>query len=138
MTSRLLLIEDDEVAVYVTCALLKSSGFSAPIDVVGDGLEALAYLTCEGYYADRQTGNPSLILLDLNLPGIDGFELFKQVRSNPTLSSIPVFILSASSTDEDMYRSVLLGVSKYLTKPLDMQEFREGTTEIFSSPRSIH
>lgn len=138
MTSHLLLIEDDEVAVYVTCKLLKASGFSAPIDVVRDGLEALAYLTCEGPYADRQTGNPSLILLDLKLPDLDGFELFKRIRSNPALSVIPIFILSASNTDEDMCRSALLGVSQYLTKPLDIQEFHEGAAKIFSLRASMH
>jgi CheY-like chemotaxis protein len=136
MTSHLLLIEDDEVAVYVTCKLLKAAGFSE-IDVVRDGLEALAYLTCEGQYADRQSGNPSLILLDLKLPDLDGFELFKRIRSNPALSVIPIFILSASNTNEDMCRSALLGISKYLTKPLDIHEFREEVANIFMAPTSI-
>lgn len=138
MTSHLLLIEDDEVAVYVTCKLLKASGFSAPVDVVRDGSEALAYLNCEDHYGDRQTGNPALILLDLKLPDLDGFELFKRIRSNPALSVIPIFILSASNTDEDMCRGALLGISKYLTKPLDIQEFQQGAAKIFNAPASIH
>jgi CheY-like chemotaxis protein len=137
MTSHLLLIEDDEVAIYVTCKMLNAAGFSA-IDVVRDGLEALAYLTCEGHYADRQTGNPSLILLDLKLPDLDGFEVCKRIRSNPALSVIPIFILSASNTDEDLCRSALLGISKYLTKPLDMQEFKEEAANIFMAPTSMH
>lgn len=138
MTSHLLLIEDDEVSIYMTRKLLAAAGFSAPIDVVRDGLEALDYLNCEGYYDDRLTGNPSLILLDLKLPDLDGFELFKRIRSNPTLSVIPIFILSASSTDGDMYRSALLGVSTYLTKPLDVQEFQEGAAKIFGVRPSMH
>lgn len=138
MTPHLLLIEDNEVAVYVTRRRLKAAGFSAPIEVVGDGLEALAYLNCEGRYAGRRTGNPSLILLDLKLPDVNGFELFKHIRSNPALSAVPVFILSASSTDEDVYRSTLLGVSKYLTKPLDVQEFQKEASQIFSATSSIH
>jgi DNA-binding response OmpR family regulator len=138
MTSHLLLIEDDEVAAYVTCGLLKASGFSVPVDVVRDGMEALAYLNCEASYADRNTGNPLLILLDLKLPDLDGFELFKRIRSNPVLSVIPIFILSASSADEDVCRGALLGVSKYLTKPLNMQEFRAEAAKIVNAPQSLH
>jgi CheY-like chemotaxis protein len=138
MTSPLLLIEDDEVAVYVTCKMLKASGFPAEIDVVRDGLEALDFLTCEGQYADRKTGNPSLVLLDLKLPNLGGFELLNRIRSNPALSVIPVFILSVSNSDEDMCRSALLGISKYLTKPLDMQEFQEGAAKIFVAPSRVH
>ncbi|HEX8887482.1 MAG TPA: response regulator [Noviherbaspirillum sp.] len=132
MTSHLLLIEDDDVATYVTLKMLKASGFAAAVDVVHDGKEALAYLTCQGAYANRQSGNPSLILLDLKLPELDGFELLKLIRSNPALCAIPVFILSASKTDEDICRSTLLGISKYLVKPLNMQEFGQEATRIFS------
>ncbi len=138
MTAHLLVIEDDEVAAYVTCKLLKSSGFSQPVQVVRDAAEALAYLNCEASYAGRQTGNPSLILLDLKLPDLDGFELFKRIRSNPVLSVIPVFILSASNADEDMCRGALLGVSKYLTKPLNVQEFRKEAAKVVSVPPSLH
>ena len=136
MTSRLLLIEDDEIAVYVTCKRLHASGFTEPVDVVRNAAEAMAYLNCEEQFEDRRDGNPSLILLDLKLPDLDGFELFKRIRSNPALSVIPIFILSASSADEDVCRSALLGVSKYLTKPLDVAEFREEAAKVFSAPTS--
>ncbi|HEV2609957.1 MAG TPA: response regulator [Noviherbaspirillum sp.] len=139
MTNHLLLIEDDEIAVYLTLKMLRASGFSAEIDVVHDGMEAIAYLTCHGLYENRLSGNPSLILLDLKLPDLDGFEVLKQIRTNPVLSTIPVFILSASNTDEDMYRSNLLGISKYLIKPLDVIEFRQEAAKVlsFTTP-SLH
>lgn len=123
MTSHLLLIEDDETSIYVTQKLLKQCGFTAQIDIVRDGNDALEYLACEGPFAERTTGNPSLIVLDLNLPELDGFEVLKYIRSTPKLSAIPVFILSASKSEEDIYRSNLLGVAKYMVKPLSVAEF---------------
>lgn len=123
MASQLLLIEDDEAAAYLTLKLLKSCGFIADVDVVQDGIEAMQYLTCEGKYAARTTGNPSLMLLDLKLPHLDGFEVLKQVRTNPSLSGIPIFILSASANYEDIHRSNLLGISKYIVKPLKAEDF---------------
>lgn len=142
MTSQLLLIEDDESAAYVTLKRLKAAGFTVAVDVVRDGLEAIDYLTRQGSYRNRTSGNPSLILLDLKLPELDGFEVLKLIRTNPALSAIPVFILSASNTEEDKYRSALLGVSKYLVKPLDMHEFGLEATKVFnpspSSNPSLH
>jgi CheY-like chemotaxis protein len=136
MTNHLLLIEDDEIAVYLTLKMLKASGFANEIDVVRDGREAMAYLNYHGLYENRRSGNPSLILLDLKLPDLDGFEVLKQIRTNPVLSTIPVFILSASNTEEDMYRSNLLGISKYLVKPLDMDEFGQEAAKVFTSTNS--
>ncbi|NEX63143.1 response regulator [Noviherbaspirillum galbum] len=138
MTSHLLLIEDDDIAAYVTCKLLESTGFTASVDVVRNAMEAMAYLACEGAYANRKSGNPVLILLDLKLPDLDGFELFKLIRSNPTLAAIPIFILSASNTDQDICRSVLLGVSKYLIKPLNTEEFRQEASKVVHAAPSIH
>lgn len=123
MTYHILLVEDDKIASYVTQKILKQCGFPGPIDVVQDGKEALEYLACEGCYARRETGNPSLIVLDLQMPDPDGFEVLKHIRSTPMLVGIPVFILSASSSQEDVYRSNLLGISRYMVKPLSVSEF---------------
>lgn len=139
MTSPLLLIEDDDTAAYLTIKRLRASGFSVAVDVVSDGVEAFEYLTCQGRHADRRTGNPSLILLDLKLPGLDGFEVLKLIRTNPALTDIPVFILSASDTEEDKYRSTLLGVSNYLVKPLDAQAFQHEAAKVILLPSpSVH
>jgi two-component system, response regulator len=139
MTSHLLLIEDDEIAAYVTLRILKECAFSAVVDVVHDGFEAIEYLTCEGKYANRHPVNPALILLDLKMPDLDGFEVLKKIRSMPGLSSIPVFILSASETEEDRVRSTLLGISKYLVKPLDFSQFAaEAKRVLASTPSQIH
>jgi len=81
------------------------------------------YPACEGTFVERTTGNPSLIVLDLDLPELDGFEVLKQIGSTPKLSAIPVFILSASKSEEDIYRGNLLGIAKYMVKPLSVAEF---------------
>jgi CheY-like chemotaxis protein len=133
MNSRLLLIEDDEVAAYVTCKLLRQCGFVTEINVVKDGREALDYLSCEGRYAHRSPENPSLIVLDLKMPNLDGFEVLKHIRSTPKLSGIPVFILSASETKEDVCRSHLLGISRYMVKPLDVAEFTPEVTRVLAT-----
>lgn len=135
MDAPLLLIEDDELSIYTTCKLLADSGFCTSIDVVRDGREAMSYLSCEVQYAGRKTGNPALILLDLKLPDYDGLELFKSIRSHPSFALIPVFILSASRSEEDMYRSALLGVAKFLTKPLDALTFDQEAGRVFVAPR---
>jgi CheY-like chemotaxis protein len=124
MTCHLLLIEDDETAIYMTQKLLKQCGFTGQIDIVRDGKDALEYLACEGLHAKRETGNPSLIVLDLKMPELDGFEVLKHIRSTPKLSGIPVFILGASESEEDIYRGNLLGISRYMVKPLSVSEFK--------------
>ncbi len=137
--SSILLIEDDDIAVYLTLKVIKSCGFTSEVDVVPNGNEAMAYLTCQGTYEGRQSGNPSLILLDLKLPDLSGFDVLKQIRTTPSLSSIPVFILSASKTDEDIYRSNLLGISKYLIKPLDIEEFAPEAIKVMNSTKgAVH
>ena len=133
MTSHLLLIEDDEATVYLTLKLLKRCGFDADLNVVRDGIEAMEYLTCQERYAQRNTGNPSLILLDLKLPHLDGFEVLKQVRTNPALSGIPIFILSASESDTDIYRSNLLGISKYIIKPMSVDDIAPEISQVLAS-----
>ena len=135
MTCHLLLIEDGDTAMYVTQKLLRQSGFHAQIDTVQDGKEALAYLAGEGPYAERETGNPSLIVLDLKMPQLDGFEVLKHIRSTPKLSKIPVFILSASESEEDIYRSNLLGISKYMVKPLAVSTFRPEVDKVLNATK---
>ncbi len=133
MACNLLLIEDDETAIYVTEKLLKRCGFTGQIDIVRDGKEALEYLACEGSFTERETGNPSLIVLDLKMPELDGFEVLKYIRSTPKLSGIPVFILSASNSEEDIYRSNLLGISRYMVKPLSVAEFTLEVEKVIDS-----
>jgi CheY-like chemotaxis protein len=133
MASQLLLIEDDEAAAYLTLKQLKSCGFIAEVDVVRDGIEAMEYLTCQERYAARKTGNPSLILLDLKMPHLDGFEVLKQIRTHPALSGIPIFILSASASNEDIHRSNLLGISKYIVKPLKADDIAPEMSQVLTS-----
>ena len=136
MTSHVLLIEDDEAAAYATARTLLSSGMAEHVEIVPDGLAALDYLLCEGSHAARRSGNPSLILLDLKLPHLDGFELLKLIRSRPHLSTIPVFILSASDADENVHRSRLLGGASYLVKPFDVAAFGRAADALSNTSRN--
>jgi CheY-like chemotaxis protein len=91
------------------------------LHVVSDGVEAMAFLRKEGSYADAIT--PDLILLDLNLPKMDGREVLAAIKKDETLRSIPVVILTTSEAEEDVLRSYSLHANAYVTKPVDFERF---------------
>jgi CheY-like chemotaxis protein len=91
------------------------------LHVVSDGVEAMAFLRKEGSYADATT--PDLILLDLNLPKMDGREVLAAIKADETLRSIPVVILTTSEAEEDVLRSYSLHANAYVTKPVDFERF---------------
>src|SRR5919202_2582373 len=98
------------------------------LHVVGDGVEALQFLRHEGPYADAPT--PDLVLLDLNLPRMDGREVLAQLKSDPELASIPVVVLTTSEAEEDVLRSYALHANAYVTKPVDFERFIAVVREI--------
>ena len=91
------------------------------LSVVSDGEEALAYLRKEGKYADAP--RPDLVLLDLNLPRIDGREVLAVIKEDEDLRRIPVVVLTTSQADEDILRSYSLHANAYVTKPVDFERF---------------
>ena len=91
------------------------------LHVVGDGVEALAFLRREGKYADAP--RPDLILLDLNMPRMDGRTFLSEMRADDNLKAIPVVVLTTSQTDEDILKSYQLGANCYITKPVGLAEF---------------
>ena len=96
----------------------KKAGLEQGFRAVGDGREAIAYLTGDGAYGDRgQYPVPSMILLDLNLPGLSGFDVLKWVRGRPEFRELPVVIFSSSEQPEDKARASELGANGYLEKP---------------------
>jgi CheY-like chemotaxis protein len=91
------------------------------LSVVGDGVEALAFLRHEGAYGEAP--RPGLILLDLNLPRIDGRQVLAEIKADPRLKTIPVVILTTSTAEEDVLNSYGLHANAYIKKPVDLDQF---------------
>lgn len=117
----ILLIEDNFTDAALTIRALERGGVRHRLTLVRDGAEALEFLRREGRFA--RAPRPDLILLDLNLPRIDGRELLADLKSDDDLSLIPVVIMTGSQDYEDELRSQRLNVEGYVTKPIDMPKF---------------
>jgi CheY-like chemotaxis protein len=115
----ILLVEDDEGDVVMTREAFLEGGLDNRLNVVGDGVEALAYLRNP---ADA-TPRPDLILLDLNLPRRDGRQVLADIKGDLDLRRIPVIVLTTSDADEDVVRSYDLHANAYVTKPVDFDRF---------------
>jgi len=98
------------------------------LHVVNDGEQAMAFLRQEGDYADMP--RPDLVLLDLNLPRMDGRQVLDAIKSDPELSSIPVVVLTTSEAEDDVLRSYSLHANAYVTKPVDFERFIDVVRQI--------
>lgn len=119
----ILLVEDNADDVELTLRALKRNGFTNKVVTMRDGVQALDYLKRRGNYKDRKDGQPTLILLDLKLPRVDGLEVLDQIKSDPDLKSVPVIMLTSSNQTRDVKEAYLLGVNSYICKPTDFSEF---------------
>ena len=117
----ILLIEDNPSDIRLTQEALKESKLKNILHVVEDGEEALAYLYQHPPYG--QAPKPDLILLDLNLPNLDGREVLGQIKQDPALNHIPVVVLTTSDAVEDIMKSYQLYANCYITKPIDLEQF---------------
>jgi len=117
----ILLIEDNPADVRLTIEALRDARIPNNLNIVGDGVEAMAYLHREGRYARVPT--PDLILLDLNLPRKDGREVLAEIKSDEYLRHIPVVALTTSQAEEDVIRAYDLHVNCFITKPPDLDQF---------------
>jgi len=117
----ILLVEDNPGDVRLTEEALKECKVVNRLNVVPDGVEALAYLRKEGEYASAET--PDLMLLDLNLPKKDGREVLAEVKEDPELRMIPVVVLTTSRDEQDILKSYDLHANCYITKPVDFEQF---------------
>ncbi len=118
---QILLVEDDPGDVELTKETLAESKLALNLDVVSDGVKALAFLRKEGRYKNKP--RPDVILLDLNLPRKDGREVLKEVKNDADVKTIPVVVLTTSAADEDVLKSYGLGANCYITKPLGLDQF---------------
>ncbi len=120
---RILLAEDDPNDVELTLSVLRKNHLVNDIAVVRDGAQALDYLFRRGEYADRDPAPPAFVLLDLKMPKVDGLEVLRAIKSDESLQSIPVIILTSSQEEQDLVRSYELGVNAYVVKPVDFRDF---------------
>jgi two-component system, chemotaxis family, response regulator Rcp1 len=119
----ILLVEDSPGDARLAQEALKDAKVRNYLSVVEDGIEAMAFLRCEGPYADAP--RPDVILLDLNLPRKDGREVLAEIKADEDLRRIPVVVLTVSKAEEDVLRSYDLHANCYIAKPLDLDQFIE-------------
>jgi len=127
----ILLVEDNPDDVDLTRRAFQRAGLTHPMDVVEDGVEALDYLFARGAHAARAGAPlPSLVLLDLNLPRMDGHAVLRQIRANPVTRFLPVVILTSSDEQRDLVESYSQGCNSYVRKPVSYTEFVEAARQL--------
>lgn len=126
----ILYVEDNPLDVELTMEALKENNILNPIIVARDGIEALEYLACKGEYETRSQRNPSMILLDLKMPRMDGLEFLSIVKKDPKYKRIPVIMLTSSREEKDLVKGYNLGVNAYVVKPVDFVAFTEIVKQI--------
>ena len=124
----ILLVEDNAGDIKLTRKAFENAALRNDIDVVTDGVEALRYLRREAEYADAP--RPDLVLLDLNLPKKNGDEVLEAIKSDDSLSRIPVVVLTSSEAEEDIVRTYDLHANAYLTKPVTFGGFTDVVDQI--------
>ncbi len=124
----LLLIEDGEADQQLVARALRSAKIKTDLYIVDNGEDGLAFLRGDGEH--RDSPRPDLILLDLNLPRIDGKQVLREIRADEKLKEIPVVMLTTSSEERDIIESYRLGVNAYITKPVEVQDFMESVRKI--------
>ncbi len=121
--AQVLLVEDNEDDVELTLEALKDSKVRMDVHVVQDGVEAMKFLRCQDEYADKS--RPDLVLLDLNLPKMDGREVLKEIREDPDLTDLPVVVLTTSQNEEDICKVYKMHANCYISKPVDFLQFTQ-------------
>jgi len=128
---KILLVEDNPDHIELTLRALKGNRVVNGIYVVKDGQQALDYMYRRGEYSDKSKApRPGLILLDVKLPKMDGFEVLRQLKKDPDLKSIPIIMLTTSSREEEVAKGYTEGANSYVTKPVNFSEFVQKIKDI--------
>ncbi|HEX3775892.1 MAG TPA: response regulator [Polyangiaceae bacterium] len=128
MGKTILLVEDNPSDEKLTLIAFRNCGIANEVIVERDGAAALDYLFASGEHAGRDAKNlPTVVLLDLKLPKIDGLEVLRRIRADKRTRLLPVVILTSSKEDEDLVASYALGANAYVRKPVDFAEFLAAT-----------
>ncbi len=128
--NRILIVEDNDNDLELTIDALSEYNLANFIDTARDGEEALDYLNREGKYSSRDSGNPIVILLDLKLPKVNGFEVLKYIKGNDKLKAIPVVILTSSKEETDILNGYNMGVNSYVVKPVEFHNFIDAVKQL--------
>lgn len=127
----ILLVEDNPDDEALTLRALKKNNIQNEVVIARDGVEALDYLFGTGQYAGRDVSQlPSVTLLDLKLPKIDGLEVLEKVRANEVTKFLPVVILTSSKEEQDLINGYKLGANSYIRKPVDFSHFMEAVRQL--------
>jgi CheY-like chemotaxis protein len=121
VSPRILLVEDNAADIYLFRQALQLAGLNFELTVIQDGEQALAFAQSDS--KGRAIGVPDLLVLDLNLPKVGGCQVLEAVRQNPDLSHLAVAIVTSSEASQDYEKCAALGVSRYIPKPLELEEF---------------
>jgi CheY-like chemotaxis protein len=119
----ILLVEDNEDDILLEQEALADAKLINLLYVVRDGEEAIAYLRRQGKY--KNAPMPGLILLDINMPKKNGFEVLYEIKADPSLMHIPVIMLTTSDSEADIVKSYAKGACSFITKPMDFDKFRD-------------
>jgi CheY-like chemotaxis protein len=126
----ILLVEDNLKDVELTLEALKEHNLINRVVHVQDGVEAMDYLKCRHHYKERTPENPSVILLDIKMPKMDGIELLEAIRSDEKLKLIPVVMLTSSREEPDLQKCYKLGVNAYVVKPVNFVAFMDAVKSL--------
>jgi two-component system, response regulator len=122
--SNILLVEDNANDLELALHALKRGNLASQIEVARDGAEALDYIFCSGAFSGRDPADqPSVVLLDIKLPLVDGIEVLKAIRADEKTRAIPVVMLTSSAEDSDLKACYDLGANSYIVKPVDIEQF---------------
>lgn len=127
-TAHILLVEDNEGDILLTMEAFEEQGSSHKISVVRNGMEALNFLFNRAGYHDAE--KPDLILLDINMPILNGHEVLAQIKNDPILKMIPVIVLTTSSNPKDIQLAYSGHANSYVNKPLELDDFHEAIYKI--------
>jgi two-component system response regulator len=127
----ILLVEDNPDDIELTLRAFRKNNIANGLAIARDGAEALDYLFCRGAYSQRDIDDlPRLILLDLNLPKLDGLQVLERLRADERTKLVPVVILTSSKEEQDMVSGYRSGANSYVRKPVDFNEFVEAVRQI--------
>lgn len=126
----IVMVEDDTGHATLIEKNLRRAGIANNIVAIDNGRKAIEYFTCSGEYAGQKLPESMLILLDLNLPEVDGFEILKQLKSSPATHLIPIIILTTTDNPREIERAYELGCNIYITKPIVYDSFAESIRKL--------
>lgn len=125
MSADLLLVEDSRADAHMAMRVLYRRNIVERIEWVQDGRAALDYLFLEGRYSEREPGNPRLIVLDVNMPGLNGLQVLDRIRTHPLTRAVPIVMLTTSELPVDLRMGYDRGANSYVVKPIDHKEYAE-------------